>query len=1076
MNSETNKKLYQNEEIDPLKRKLSELGELVHRKDEFEDRINEIKTNLRRIEHTLRLGFWKYNIQRQTVFCSAGMMKFLGMEPFEQCWNFAEFQQMIHPVDRDSWTREIYNAIHEKRFHELEFRIQGLDGTVRHLREEGELQTDSYGHPVCFFFIVHSLDTPPPTINNTNILEPNLERANHLLSSSRENSALAIMEWDKKFRLKQWSKSAEELFGWEEKEVVNRPWDELELFHEKDHALIQHMADGFCHGEKQHEVMSLPTKTKAGSYLQCEWYFSVFHWENGESTILSQVQDITERKKAEIDVHFNEERYRTLFEQSSLGIFESTPEGKILRANQACAQLFGYDSPMEAIRSIQDIAKSLYVNPEIRAEIIQEVLETKKMIEREVLLLKKDGTPFNALLRVQAIQDEAKPFPYLLGFVEDISERKKAEYALIESEERFRTIFERSSLGIYETSPEGRFYRANEAFARMFGYDSPQDVLDSVYDIPSQVYRYPEDRAFIVQQVLNMQGVLETELDFKRKDGSTFTGSIRMQAVHDARGGHTYLFGFVEDVTERKRAEEELRNSKQLLQSVLDSTPALIFIKDQQGRFVLVNQLFVEFANRPRHQIVGHTDDEVFPQFDMTEIRENDQKVFQSNSLMVFEETVESEDTEKIFLSTKVPLENVGFQERVLLGVSTDITERKRSEEERIKLESQLQQSQKMEAVGRLAGGVAHNINNLLTGIIGNLNLADSEASNKSKRYIQEALKAAEKSSTLVQQLLAFSRKSFISPKPLDLNVILDEVYLLVRPSVERWIDIDIDKETSLPLVYADHAQMTTVFMNLCINARDAIDELLKSTLLQYRDDDSRFSIQMKSERCKVSSEACENHTEAYAGDFVRVSVSDNGIGMKEETVKHIFEPFFTTKDVGKGTGLGLASSFGIIKQHEGWIDIQTQFGKGTTFMIYLPVTSETRQESDFSQQSEMEPGNETLLFVDDERMIRNLAKTILERKGYEVFIAKDGEEGWKIFLQQKDAIDLVVLDLSMPKLSGLEVSKKIKEMDPTVKILFSSGYQEVDVLGEEIEGTDLITKPYRPAILMEKIRALLDS
>ena len=387
-----------------------------------------------------------------------------------------------------------------------------------------------------------------------------------------------------------------------------------------------------------------------------------------------------------------------------------------------------------------------------------------------------------------------------------------------------------------------------------------------------------------------------------------------------------------------------------------------------------------------------------------------------------------------------------------MVGSVRDITKSKH-------LEEQLRQSQKMDAIGQLSGGVAHDFNNLLTGIIGNLSLAEMKAPTEIQDYLKNAKKATDRAGELVKHLLAFSRKSQVELKPVDLNRMVKETFQLARQAIDRRIEMKIQIFEECLYILADEAQVNSMIMNLLLNARDAIDEM--------RDGERTGDTFVITVCTRIQTR------DSYAV----VRVSDNGIGMDSETQERIFEPFFTTKEVGKGSGLGLTTVYGIVKKHDGRIEIDSERGKGTTFRIYLPIV--TKQDSEEEEESgEIPGGTETILLVDDEEMIRDLGKNILEQWGYTVLLASDGQEGLNAFLQNQARIDLVILDLSMPKMSGREVLTQIRSVSPEAKVAISSGYSPEGIEKEELErrgATGFLSKPYMLFEMLRTVRNLLD-
>jgi signal transduction histidine kinase len=432
---------------------------------------------------------------------------------------------------------------------------------------------------------------------------------------------------------------------------------------------------------------------------------------------------------------------------------------------------------------------------------------------------------------------------------------------------------------------------------------------------------------------------------------------------------------------------------------------------------------------------------------------------------MEFEEIAPHDDGLHTYVSVKFPLFDSSGAIYAVCGISTDITERKQMEEEQAKLREQLYHVQKLESVGTLAGGIAHDFSNILTAIIGygNLLQKDMKEGGSSRDYVQKILKSAERAANLTQGLLAFSRKQVSNSRP----VYLDEIVKGVESLLVRVIREDIKLKTTLTskkcIVMADVGQMEQVLMNLATNARDA---MRKGGFLGISTD-----------IVELDNDYIKTHGYGTAGRYALVSVSDTGVGMDEKTKERIFEPFFTTKGVGKGTGLGLAIVYGIIKQHNGYINIYSEPGKGTTFRIYLPVIESEVEKKKTEAHVVHKGGTETILIAEDEEDVREITKIVLEGHGYTVIEAVDGEDAIDKFRENKDKIHLLLFDIIMPNKNGKEAYKAIKEMRPDIKALFMSGYSEDIVSKKDLpgKGFSLIVKPVSPIELLKKVGEALD-
>jgi CheY-like chemotaxis protein len=371
-----------------------------------------------------------------------------------------------------------------------------------------------------------------------------------------------------------------------------------------------------------------------------------------------------------------------------------------------------------------------------------------------------------------------------------------------------------------------------------------------------------------------------------------------------------------------------------------------------------------------------------------------------------------------------------------------------------------------MEAIGQLAGGVAHDFNNLLTAILGNLALVLNHlpASDPSRELLETSQQAALRAADLTRQLLGFSRRSVLRPQPLDVNHALAETAGLLRRTIDPRIVLEVRPAPGLWTVHADPTQINQVLMNLCLNARDAMPQGGRLVL--------------EADNVVITPDAATRSLQARPGEFVRIRVTDTGQGILPEVQPHIFEPFFTTKGPTKGTGLGLAMVYGIVQQHEGWIEFASQVGQGTRFDVYLPRYHAPRAADPAAPPADAPRaparGHETILLVDDEAIIRNLGRTILQMYGYQVLLAEDGIEAIETYRRERDRIDLVILDLTMPRLSGADTLRQLRQLDPGVRVLLSSGYAaELNSEGGEILG--IVNKPYRPEELADTVRRALD-
>jgi len=509
-------------------------------------------------------------------------------------------------------------------------------------------------------------------------------------------------------------------------------------------------------------------------------------------------------------------------------------------------------------------------------------------------------------------------------------------------------------------------------------------------------------------------------------------------------------------VDERRRAEEALQKEKAFSDLIIDSLPGVFYICNEQGRLVR--------WNNNEKEVTGYSIDELM-QMNVLQLFQGDRDLIASKMREVFEtgrayveaSIVTKGGTSIPFLLTGLRMVTDG--KKFIVGVGIDISERKH-------LEEQLRQAHKMEAVGLLAGGVAHDFNNILTAIIGYGNLAKMKtpADNPVSDYIDQVLLSSERAAVLTNSLLAFSRKQIINPVPMNINEIIVRIGKLLTRLIGEDIELKMVLEGSDSIILADVSQIEQVLMNLSTNARDAM--AIGGTLT------------IKTAQINLDREFINTHGYGKEGKYVLLSMTDTGIGMDETTQTRIFEPFFTTKAMGKGTGLGLSMVYGIVKQHEGFITVTSEPGIGTTFHIYLPLLQSPVRDVEIQEPLEARKGTETVLLAEDDDSVRNLIVTLLTEAGYTVISSSDGEEAVEAFLKNKDRIRLLILDLIMPKKNGKEVFEAMRKIRPDIKVLFMSGYAADIFEKRDIpeEGLNLLLKPISPTLFLNRVRDTLDS
>jgi PAS domain S-box-containing protein len=648
-----------------------------------------------------------------------------------------------------------------------------------------------------------------------------------------------------------------------------------------------------------------------------------------------------------------------------------------------------------------------------------------------------------------------------LGVLADVLvvalDRKEAEHALASSEARFRSLVQGTSDLILVTDREGRLEYVSPSVLQ-FGYTEDEVLGRSAFE-----FVHPDDRDNVVERFLATMSADDRRepLEYRQLDGS---GKWRhVEAVGNDRLGDPAVDGViitVRDIAERKAAEEALRQSEERFRAYVQHSSDMITVLDAKGR--------LKYASPAAKQVLGWEDDEylgrsayklVHPD-DHEQARQAFAEAIQKGSIRARHARVRHKDGQYRVLEA---ICTNRLDDPAVGGVivnSRDVTERKQ-------LEDELLQSQKMEAVGRLAGGIAHDFNNLLTAIAGyTALLLDEHPDDDAVRAdLSEIEQAATRGAALVDQLLSFSRRKMLMPSTLDLNEVVESTRGLLSRVIGADVELVTQLAPNLDGVRADRTQVEQVLLNLAVNARDAMPV------------GGRIVIETANVRLHRRDVA--GQIDAKVGRHVVLSVRDTGVGMDRDTQAQVFEPFFTTKEVGEGSGLGLSTTYGIVTQAGGHIAVESRPGAGTTFRVYLPIDKRAT-EAEAPPQADGAPrtGLETILVVEDESAVRSLARDVLTRLGYEVLVASDGREAMRVADQCPGRIDLLVSDVVLPHLRGVEVADRLRARRPGLRVLYISGYTETAIVhdGQLDPGVDFLAKPFRPADLANRVREILDA
>jgi PAS domain S-box-containing protein len=739
---------------------------------------------------------------------------------------------------------------------------------------------------------------------------------------------------------------------------------------------------------------------------------------------------------------------RLLFDTNPapMWVFDATTL-RFLDVNDAAVAQYGYSRDEYRRMTLADLRPA-----DARATLQDDVENARKGVTQGESWpqLRKDGTTILVRVSIEDIPAEGRHARLML--VEDVGAPGRMALEFQQKQLFMQSILDELPAVAFAQDRDGRFLLVNAAWERFTGIARRDAVGKTVHDV------FPKDVADRLRRadeaILAGQPPSEAELSFPSEQGPR-TYITQLFPLRGEGGRIDGLVGLALDITERKRAEEHQARLSRVVEQATES----IVVTDPGGTIVYVNPAF--------ERVTGYSSSEAIGQ---------NSRILKSGhqDAAFYRRMWDALAGGEIWKGLLVNRHKNGslFQEEASIGPVRDAAGRlvsyvavKRDVTNEMNLERQLMQAQKMEAVGRLAGGVAHDFNNLLGVITGYGELTRRTLSDDDPRSVKvdQILKAAERAAGLTRQLLAFSRKQVLQPTTVDLNRVVVEVEKLLRRLIGEDIQLEVVAGQELRRVRVDVGQIEQVLMNLAVNARDAMP------------DGGRLTIETAN--ADLDSEFAQRHPPAQSGPYVMLAVTDNGVGMDAKTQAHLFEPFFTTKELGRGTGLGLSTVYGIVKQSEGYIWCDSEVGVGTTFRVYLPRVADEAAPTPVRAPSPLKKGTETLLLIEDDPALRELLCESLGAGGYTVLVADGGARAMEIAQEYAGAIQLIVTDVIMPGLTGRQAAEQIKASRAEVEILFISGYTDDAIVRHGVlePGARFLSKPFTPDALLTKVREVLD-
>ncbi|MCM2358397.1 MAG: PAS domain S-box protein [Geobacteraceae bacterium] len=1079
------------------------IGALVNSFNRMVEELDDQKTALLESEELYRtlvdftsdFIFWRSADGTALLYVSPQCAQYTGYGDAEFYLRPGLLDEIVHPADRDRWQQHITVACSGNCAEPLELRFVTKTGATRWVNHLCRPVFDELGK------LLGVRGSFSDISDRKKVEEAQLQQL-HLLQTLIDAIPGPVFYKDPRGVYLGCNRAFEAYTGRAKEEIVGKtvfeafPEELANVYYEADSALFRRP------GVQCYETNVLFAD---GTLRDVMFYKATFSNIDGSlGGLVGTLLDITERKKSEDALRASEEKFRLFFEESRDAIFVTDQEYRLINVNQSVVDLFGH-AREEIIGS--NICET-FCDSMCRHTLMEELLEKGYVREVEVGLRKKDGSLLVCLLSASLRKSESGEILGFQGIFHDITKRKQAEEELIRQNEYLAALNETTkglisrldlkSLLNAIISRAGSLMKTNHSYIYLLNRTRDRMERESSTGVFTDFFDYLIKKGYglvgkvwqtgLPLAVDDYQGwsgrlpdpareVLRAMVGIPLKSGAEVVGVIGLAHIEEGRPfgaaeldiltrfaelaslalDNAQLYGEArEELQERKRAEEQLRK----LSHAVEQSPVSVVITDPAGNIEYVNPKFTETTGYASEEVIGKNPRILkSAESPAAEYAHLWQTITAGHEWRG--EFHNKKKSGELYweLASISPIRNGEGAITHFIAVKEDITERK-------KLENQLRHSQKMDAVGKLAGGIAHDFNNIMTAIIGYASILDMKLDQAGPlgNSVKQILFSAKRAATLTEGLLAFSRKQVSNPRPVKLN----DIVRRVEKILERLIGEDIELNTALsvadPVVMADPLQIEQVLMNLATNARDAMPE------------GGRLSI--ATDQITLDERFVMSHGMGRAGTYAKLTVADTGGGMAQETVKRVFDPFFTTKEVGKGTGLGLSIVYGIIEKHNGSISCYSEPGMGAIFTMFIPAIRAKVVEAAPEAALQLVGGTETILMAEDDGVVRKFARELLEEYGYKFIAAVDGEDAVLKFRENRDAVQLLILDLIMPRKNGREAYEEIRQLNPGVKVIFSSGY-EADIIqrkGKLEAGLNYLAKPVTPEKFLSKIREVLDS
>lgn len=1006
------------------------------------------KTILDATGRMAKVGGWELNTDTMEVTWTEETYR-IHEVLFDQQPSLLEAINFFHPEDRPKLEQAIQHAINFGEPYDMEIRFITA--------KEKHLWTRTICQPEIFNGKVIKLMGTFQDITDQKQVEEALEESKAFLDNMSDIAYIA----DDQGNLVWVNSAVKRITGFSPEEIIGKPF--LPLFIEENQSSLIDVYQRTLNGEVLENILTFKTG------ITCHFNSLPKRNKQGDITgTFGVARDISKRQAAEQALQTSEARLKRAQKIAKVGNWEyDIATGKVWGSEEAF-RLYGIERtteflPLDVVQSCN--TEAIRVN-----QALEDLIGQNKAYDIEFQIKpKKRKNLIHVHSTAELVYDgEGKP-EKVVGVIQDITESKQAEEILHKSHEMLKRTEAMANIGSWEWDVQhDRTYWSEELF-RIFGLapveDAPPFTEQSGFYANGDIQRLRD----AVENCVTHGVPYEIELRAIRPDGEIRYCVSKGQPQYDENGNVFRLAGSFQDITDRKHSENHIRSLERRNQALLDHSPVCHKIVDLEFNLKYMSANGFKMLNLDRNSdVYGKPYPfNFFPEAFQNEMKKKLKEVMDTGEMVTLEALTNDFHGNGVWLdSSLIPVFNDDHHIEYLTVVSADVSQRKRDEKEKTGLEGQLRQAQKMEAVGRLAGGVAHDFNNMLNVILGYTEMAmeDVPANQPISERLQEIKKAGQRSADLTRQLLAFARKQTISPKVIDLNKTLGDMTTMLSRLIGEDIDLAWRPGELVWPVKMDPSQIDQILANLCVNARDAIADVGKVTI--------------ETGSTTFDETYCNDHSGFYPGEYVLLAVSDDGCGMDSEILDNIFEPFFTTKESGRGTGLGLATVYGVVKQNNGFINVYSEPGQGTTFKIYLPrYLTKAEVIPDKVKNLSTKSGHETILLVEDENAILRMTAQMLQRLGYQVITAATPGEAIRLSREHPGHIHLLVTDVVMPEMNGRDLAKNILSIYPNLKRLFMSGYTANVIAHHGIldEDVHFIQKPFSREQLGIKLREVLE-